>query len=68
MLDERTLQKLATEELIKIYGKQYLQENYMITSHNIRMINTCVLTCTTYVLSLITEHAIRLYMHTIYHS
>ena len=28
MLDERTLQKLATEELIKIYGKQYLQENY----------------------------------------
>lgn len=28
MLDDRTLQKLATEELIKIYGKQYLQENY----------------------------------------
>ena len=34
MLDQRTLQKLATNELIKIYGRTYLQDNFE---------NTCVI-------------------------
>jgi len=36
MLDQRTLQKLATNELIKIYGRKYLQDNFenTMTGHS----------------------------------